>query len=405
MAPRRRTIEFTLAVLFALAILAGGVAFYLDATTSRAHSDPAAVPSTVGVAPDARYASAVEDARSRARLLLVQENLPSVSVAVARDGDLVWSEAFGVANLESRTPATPSTRYRLGSVSKTLTATAVALLYDRGQIDLDAPIQAYVPSYPRKRWTVTTRHLLGDVAGVHKIRGEVNDELPRGTCTGLEQALEHFRDEPLFFEPGTQYKFSTSGWILLSAAIEGAAAEPFETFMRREVFTPLGMDRTVLEGADEDADTVVGYFPRVAEDSRLGLQDAPAADYGCFFGAGAFLSTPSDLMRLASAMIRPKADTKRTRLLKDETIELFQTPLRLESGASTGFALGWKVDTIPLAGAQVRVVRHRGSFIGGYSSLSLFPDHGLAVAAISSVAHTPRVDSFALEVAEAFVRP
>lgn len=407
MAPKRRTIEFTLAVVFAVAILAAGVAFYIDATDSRAHSDPAAVPSTVGVEPNERYAIAVDDARGRARLLLVQENLPSVSVAVARDGDIVWSEAFGVASLESRRPATPRTRYRLGSVSKTLTATAVALLYDRGQLDLDAPIQTYVPSYPRKRWTVTTRHLLGDVAGVHKIRGDVNDELPRGTCTGLEQALEHFRDEPLFFEPGTQYKFSTSGWILLSAAIEGAAAAPFDTFMRREVFTPLGMDRTVLEGADEDADTVVGYFPRIAEDSRLGLQDAPAADYGCFYGAGAFLSTPSDLMRLASAMmVRLKPDTtaKKPGLLKPETIELFQTPLRLESGASTGFALGWKVDTIPLAGAQVRVVRHRGSFIGGYSSLSLFPEHGLAVAAISSVAHTPRVDAYALEVAEAFVR-
>ena len=99
MALKRRTAEVVLAVCFAVAILAGGVAFYLDATESRAHSDPAAVLSTVGVEPDERYAGAVDDARSRARLLLVQENLPSVSVAVARDGDIVWSEAFGVANV------------------------------------------------------------------------------------------------------------------------------------------------------------------------------------------------------------------------------------------------------------------------------------------------------------------
>lgn len=244
MSPERRTIEFALAAFFAVAILAAGVAFYIDATVNRVHTDPAAVPSTVGAEPGERYAGAVEDARRRARALLVQENLPSVSVAVARDGDIVWSEAFGVADLERRTPATPRTRYRLGSVSKTLTATAVALLYERGHIDLDAPIQAYVPSYPRKPWPVTTRQLLGDVAGVHRIRGDVNDQLPRGQCTGLEQALEHFRDEPLMFEPGTQYKFSTSGWILLSAAVEGAAAEPFPAFMSREVFEPLGMDQT-----------------------------------------------------------------------------------------------------------------------------------------------------------------
>jgi CubicO group peptidase (beta-lactamase class C family) len=397
MAPKRRTVEFVLASLFALAIIGGSVAFYIDATEERAHRDPAAVTSVVGIAPGERNAAAAEEAGRRARLLLVDENLPSVSVAVARNGEIEWSEAFGFANLESRTPVTPRTRYRLGSVSKTLTATAVALLYERRQIDLDAPIQTYVPSYPRKRWTVTTRQLLGDVAGVHKIRGDVNDQLPRGQCTGLEQALEHFRDEPLFFEPGTQYKFSTSGWILLSAAIEGAAAEPFPTFMSKEIFKPLGMDRTALEHTDEDPDTVTYYFPRLNEDSRLGLQDAPKAEYGCFFGAGGFLSTPSDLVRLGSAMLRPG-------FLKQDTIDLFHTPLPLESGGSSGFALGWKVDAIPFAGTQVRVVRHRGSFIGGYSSLSLFPQYGLAVAAISSVAHTPRVDTFALEVAEAFAR-
>ncbi len=397
MAPTRRTIEFTLATLFAVAILGGAVAFYIDATESRAHRDPAAVPSAVGIVPGERDGGAAEDARRRARLLLVDENLPSVSVAVARDGEVVWSEAFGVANLERRTPATPRTRYRLGSVSKILTAAAVARLYERQLIDLDAPIQTYVPSYPRKQWTVTTRQLLGDVAGVHKIRGDVNDQLPRGQCTGLEQALEHFRDEPLFFEPGTQYRFSTSGWILLSAAIEGAAAEPFPTAMSREVFAPLGMDRTALEHSDDDPDTVTYYFPRMAEDSKLGLQHAPEAEYGCFFGAGGFLSTPSDLVRLGSAMLTPG-------FLKKDTIDLFQTPMPLKSGGASGFALGWKVDTIPFAGAQARVVRHRGSFIGGYSSVSLLPEYGLVVAAISSVAHTPRVDSFALEVAEAFAK-
>ena len=394
MAPKRRTIEFTLATVFAVAILGGAVALYIDATESRVHSDPATVPSTVGVAPREGYVAAADDVRRRARELLVQENLPSLSVAVARDGVIVWSETFGLANLENRAPATPRTRYRIGSVSKTLTATAVALLYERGRLDLDAPIQTYVPSFPQKQWTVTARQVLGDVAGVHRMRDEINERLPRGECTGLEQAVELFRDEPLLHEPGTKYKFSTYGWILLSAAIEGAAAEPFPTFMRREVFTPLGMDRTALEGSDNDPDTVSFYFPRVAEDSKLGLQDAPEAEYGCYFGAGAFLSTASDLVRLGSAMMKPG-------FLKKETIELFQTPLQLTSGKTSGFALGWKVDTVPLAGEQVRAIRHRGSYIGGDSSLSVFPDRSLVVATISSVRTRTR-DQFAQQVADAF---
>ena len=167
--------------------------------------------------------------------------------------------------------------------------------------------------------------------------------------------------------------------------------------MSREVFKPLGMDRTGLEGADDDADTVSFYFPRTAMRSSLGLQTGPGADYSCFAGAGAFLSTPSDLVRLGSAMLKPG-------LLTAETIKLFQTPLQLESGASTGFALGWKVETIQLAGAPVRLLRHRATPTGGTSSLSLFPDRNLVIAATTNVSHGTTVDPFALQVAEAFVR-
>ena len=91
-------------------------------------------------------------------------------------------------------------------------------------------------------------------------------------------------------------------------------------------------------------------------------------------------------------------------LLKAETIALFQTPLRLQSGASAGFALGWKVDSVKLGGAPARLLRHRASLFGGAVSLSVFPDFGLVIAAASNVSQTERVDPFALQVAAAFVR-
>ena len=129
----------------------------------------------------------------------------------------------------------------------------------------------------------------------------------------------------------------------------------------------------------------------------LGVEGAPAADYSCFAGAGAFRSTPSDLVRLGSAMIKPG-------LLKAGTVALFQMPLQLESGASTGFALGWKVDRVLLAGKPARLVRHRANLIGGAVSLWLIPDLGLVIAAASNVSHTDSVDPFSLQIAEAFVR-
>ena len=387
--------------LFALAILAaGGVALLVSVVEQPLYTDPAAIPSTAAAEPEDKYAVPVAEARRLARQLMVDEEyFPSLSIAVGVDGKTVWAEGFGFADSERRAPVTPSMRFRTGSVSKTLTAAAVALLHDRGRLDLDAPVQTYVPAYPQKPWTVTTRQLLGDVAGVHRDRGDANDQMPRGYCAAVADALTTFAYEPLAFEPGTRYRFSTSGWILLSAVIEGAAAEPFATFMSREILAPLAMTRTALEGTpgtEKDRDSVTYYF-RTEQDDNEESRTAPAADYACFFGAGAFLSTPSDLVRLGSAWLQPGL------LLKAETLTLFQTPVRFASGTSSSFALGWTVDTIPFAGGQTRAVRHRASLIGGYVSFTLLPDRRLVIAATSRVS-SGRVDSFALQVAELFAR-
>jgi CubicO group peptidase (beta-lactamase class C family) len=192
------------------------------------------------------------------------------------NGGIVWAEGFGFANVERRTQVTPVTRFRLGSVSKTLTAAGVALLYERGRIDLDASVQRYVPLYPRKPWPVTTRQLMGDIAGVHVIRVDNNDQVPHFDCARMDEALKFFASEPLLFEPGTNYRFSTNGWILLSAVVEAAAAEPFPTFMTREVLAPLGMESTILEATrssgsvrvgDVDARTVEGGHHRASPDT------------------------------------------------------------------------------------------------------------------------------------------
>src|SRR5437867_968763 len=143
--------EAALAVLFTAAIIvAGGAVLFFVFTISPVHTDPAAVPSTAAAAQAERYSGALEEARRLARSLLVEENLPGLSVAVALDGGIVWAEGFGWADVERRAPVTPLTRFRIGSVSKPLTAAAVGLLHDCGRIDLDAPVQRYLPAFPRR---------------------------------------------------------------------------------------------------------------------------------------------------------------------------------------------------------------------------------------------------------------
>jgi CubicO group peptidase (beta-lactamase class C family) len=303
-------------------------------------------------------------------------------VAVAVDGEIVWAEGFGWADVESRTPITPVTRFRLGALSKPLTAVAAALLHDQGRLDLDAPVQRYVPAYPRKQWTVTTRQLMGDVAGVHRIRGDNNDAMPTEHCASVDEAVKLLAGEPLLFEPGSEHRYSVWGWILVSAVVEGAAGERFPRFMTRQVFQPLGMDRTVVAETEE--------LDKVAHRGRI-------PDYSCTAGAGAFLSTPTDLVRLGSAMLKPG-------LLRADTIAAFQTPTRLVSGARTTYALGWTVRSATFVGEPTRIVSHRGSPAGGTVSLLTIPELGLAVAAAANVADARGVDPFALQVAEAFSR-
>ena len=373
--------EAALALLCAVVILVVGGGAVWVMSRKPVHENAGAVPSTAAAEPSERYAGPVETSRRLARALAAGDDLPGLSVAVAVDGEIVWAEGFGWADVESRMPVTPLTRFRLGAVSKPLTAVAAALLHERGRLDLDAPVQRYVPAYPGKQWTVTTRQLMGDVAGVHRIRGDNNDAMPTKHCASLDEAVEMLASDPLLFEPGTEHRYSIWGWVLVSAVVEGAAGEPFARFMTRQVFEPLAMERTVV-AETEGLDGVAHGGGR-------------RPDYSCVAGAGAFLSTPTDLVRLGSAMMKPG-------LLRAETIAAFQTPTRLVSGASTTYALGWTVSRVQFAGGPTRMVSHRGSPMEGSVSLLTFPDLGLAIAAAAN-ANATGVDPFASRVAEAFI--
>jgi CubicO group peptidase (beta-lactamase class C family) len=238
---------------------------------------------------------------------------------------------------------------------------------------------------------------MGDVAGVHRIRGDGNDAMPVTHCENLDEAVAMLADDPLQFQPGTQYRYSIWGWVLVSAVVQGAAEERFDRFVTRQLFEPLGMSRTVVVETPELDDGPPRYAPISVFGIRIGVQEAKRPDYSCLAGAGAFLSTPTDLVRFGSAVLTPG-------FLKADTIATFQTPTRLVSGASTTYALGWTVGSIPLAGRLTRIVSHRGSPMGGSVSLLTFPDLGLAVAAAANVSNAAGVNPLAVQVAGSFAR-
>jgi CubicO group peptidase (beta-lactamase class C family) len=292
-------------------------------------------------------------------------------------------------------PVTPNHRFRIGTASIVLTSAAVGLLLEQGRLTLDDEIQTSVPQFPRKPWPVTLRQLMAHVSGV---RNDGGDEGPLFSqhCEGPVEGLKFFAERELLFEPGTHNHYSSYGWIVVSAAVEAAAGEPFLTFMRDQIFDPLEMRDTRPDPtAKEIPDLATSYFPRFAADPRYGPDLMRAIDLSCYAGASAFLSTPSDLVRFGLAM-------NSGRLLQPATVRLLQTSERLRSGEETGYGLGWDIESITLEDRQAPVVGHDGEVLGGMvASLMTVRERGIVVAVMSNVSYAETF-SLASNVARAF---
>jgi len=381
--------------LLATAVL--GLWSYMPATATPLHPDPKAVPSVTLSDPLPEWTDAVEQGRQVVRAGIAEQNLPGLSVAVGVGGDLVWAEGFGWADLQFQVPVEPDMTFRIGTASMALTSAAAGLLLEQDRLHLDDEIQRYVPEYPEQEWPVTLGQLMGHLSGVPNDAG---DEGPLSEyCEETIDGLQLFADRALLFEPGTRYRFSSFGWILVSAAVEAAADESFLRFMRTRVFEPLGMTETRPDSATEPIPRrVVSYFPRFAADPHYGLHLTRRIDHSCYAGASVFLSTPSDLVRFGMAV-------NGGAFLQPATVQLLQTSQRLPSGEETGYGLGWDLEEVPLAGTPTRWVGHSGTSMGGMvSSLVTFPEHGIVVAVTSNIAYAD-TEALAVSIAQAFTAP
>lgn len=375
-----------------------GLFVFMRVTATKVHRDPHKIPSVMESAPPANWAAAAEQARQIARDSMAGNNLAGLSVAVGVDGEIVWTEGFGFADLDNGSPVTPNHRFRTGTASIVLTSAALGLLLDEGRLQLDDQVQKYVPEFPRKQWPVTLRQVMGQVAGFPSEDPD-NGVLTSSHCARPADAVALFAKEPLQFQPGTQYQNSTFGWVLLSAVVEAAAGQPFVPFLDERILRPLGMSDTFKElMTAPPPNAATPYNPRFAANPNYGLTPLPQFDYSCHAGSNGFLSTPSDLVRFGMAI-------NGGQLLRPQTVQMLQTPQRLTSGAQTSYGLGWEPKTVNLAGRQAQAAGTNGHFwVYEVASLLTFPDRGLAVAVMSNVsfAGTP---SIAERIAEAFAEP
>jgi serine beta-lactamase-like protein LACTB, mitochondrial len=327
----------------------------------RAHSVPAA------------YAEAVAQARAVVCEQLAP-NMPGVQVAVAVDGRLVWSEGFGYADVERRTPVSPESQFRIGSVSKPLTAAAVALLYEQGKLDLDAAVQTYVPTFPTKPYPITTRELAGHLAGIRHYRGD--EFLLNRHFDTVVEGLSIFEDDSLLFPPGTKFSYSSYGWNLISAVVEGASGETFLRYISDHVFRPLGMTRTAPDRVDSLIPHRTQFYDR---DTTGRFTLSPRVDNSYKWAGGGFVSTAEDLVKFGSALLQPG-------FLKPETLELLFTSQRTTGGEATGYGIGWFLASDSL---KHRRVFHGGSSVGGTAAFGVDRDSRVVVAILSNLTGAP----------------
>ena len=326
------------------------------------------------------------------RAALAEQNLPGLSVAVGVNGDIVWAEGFGWADLEKRVPVAPETRFRIGTASRRSPGRG-RLLLERGALKLDDEIQTYVPEFPEKEGPVTLRQLMGHIAGSETTaatRGRCS-----APCSRRVDALPHFADIrcgssrgpiPLFelrLDPGERSRRSRLG----------------QTFpdVHGQVFEPLGMDDTMPDTATEPIpDRATAYFPRFAADPRYGLDLMREIDYSCYAGSSAFCPPrptwcDSRWRSTAASCCNPPPS-----ITPDVTAT--------SSGQETGYGLGWDLETVLLAGKQTRVVGHDGDSLGGMvASLMTFPDHGIVVSVTSNASYAGTA-AIAVKIAEGFAR-
>lgn len=316
-----------------------------------------------------------------------EARIPGLSVAVAFRDQPVYSKAFGMADLEFRVAATPTTAFRTASVAKPLTATAVMQLVEQGKIDLDAPIQRYCSAFPEKPWPVTARLILGHQAGIRHYQKP-------GESTGtqhyftIQDSLALFKNDPLLHEPGTKYFYSTYGYSVLGCAIEGASGQLYEVYMRDRVFAPAGMTRTRLDriyeivpersrGYQLLTDEVLKQLPpQVQSFARAGeIYHASLHDTSMKVPGGGLVSTAEDLMRFGVAVNTHV-------LLKRETVEQMWTEMKTRTGEATGYGLGWGV-----APAQdgIRRLSHSGNQAGAASVFHVLPEVGLSYAIMTNL--------------------
>lgn len=306
------------------------------------------------------------------RTIELQEHV-GITAGVYIQDQLSWTNGAGVLNLKSQDAAGPDMIHRIASISKSMTAVAVLQLYEQGKLELDVPIQSYVPEFPKKtEGDITVRHLLTHTSGIGHYKGML-DGISFKEYPTLLDAMKKFQQRDLKGKPGDIYQYTTYGYVVLGVVIEKVSGMSYEAYMKQHIWEPAGMLHTSKESKEDFALANKSSLYRITDKGKI--KKDPRTNLSVKTPGGGLQSTAGDLLRFGQALIDH-------RLLKPETMELMLVDPGIREEGNP-YAMGWFIyqkDT----NEKVLLIGHSGSQAGTSSQLLIMPERGIVSAVISN---------------------
>ena len=315
---------------------------------------------------------------------LARTGVPSASVAIVKNGQVVYTKAYGDARLDPKTQATPEMRYSIGSISKQFTAAAILLLAEQGKLSLDDKVAKFIPNLTRAN-EVTIRQLLSHTSGYQDYWPQ--DYVMPGMLvpTTAQQIVDGWAKKPLDFEPGTKWQYSNTNYVIAGLIVEKVAGVPLIDFLHTRIFTPLQMKSVSnIDAAGLGPSDAAGYM-RVA---LAPVRPAPKEAQGWLFAAGELAMTARDLALWDISVINHT-------VLKPASYQVQQTDMLLKSGVATQYGLGVQVN---VSGGRRRIAH--GGEVSGYTTRNeIYPDDKAAIVVFTNLDATGASSQIATRIA------
>ena len=303
-----------------------------------------------------------------AQKIVADTGVPSASVGIVQNGRIVYTHAFGMARLQPPSPATATIAYPVGSISKQFTATAILLLQQDGKLKLDDPVAKFFPQLTRAN-DITLRNLLTHTSGYQDYAPQ-DYTIPRWKQPGDPlKVVEEFAGKPLDFEPGTQWQYSNTNFVLAALIVQKVSGVPFAEFMKTRVLQPAGLGNVLNLNTQQGELQVTGYMRNALAPLRPAAMEAP----GWYFG-------DADLAMPVASLLTWDLTILNQSLLSKASYGEFETPFKLADGQDSHYGLGVSIRTI----ANQKAIEHSGEVGGFVAENLLLPDSKVAIAVLTN---------------------